>query len=89
MLQAVICELRLYADDTCLICMGKDVKTIEDHIEIKQYSKVTFLGCILASNLSDEAMATKALGTINRRLTFCQKNNPNLSKQMHQLLSQN
>ena len=30
--QAVSCELLLYADDTCLICMGKDIKTIEDQL---------------------------------------------------------
>ena len=29
MLQAVSCELLLYADDTCLICTRKDIKTIE------------------------------------------------------------
>ena len=115
--QAVSCELLLYADDTCLICMGKDIKTIEDQlnrdfssllewfidnklsihlgeqktksilfgttkrlkdsrnldirykdIEIKQYSKVTYLGRILDNNLSGEAMATKVLGTVNGRL---------------------
>ena len=117
--QAVSCELLLYADDTYLICMGKDIKTIEDQlikdfnslcerlidnklsihfgeeetksilfgttkrlknscnldirykdIEIKQHSKVTYLGCILDNNLSGEAMATKVLGTINGRLKF-------------------
>ena len=89
----------LYADDTCLICMGRDIKTIEDQlnkdfnsfcewfvdnklsihfgekktksilfgttkrlksscnldirykdIEIKQHSKVSYLGCILMRN---------------------------------------
>ena len=30
--QAVSCELLLYADDMCLICMGKDIKTIEDQL---------------------------------------------------------
>ena len=30
--QAVSCELLLYVDDTCLICMGKDIKTIEDQL---------------------------------------------------------
>ena len=28
--QAVSCKLPLYSDDTYLICMGKDIKTIED-----------------------------------------------------------
>ena len=26
------CELLLYADDTCLICTGKDIKTIKDQL---------------------------------------------------------
>ena len=30
--QTVSCELLLYADDTCLICTGKDIKTIEDQL---------------------------------------------------------
>ena len=30
--QAVSCELLPYADDACLICMGKDIKTIEDQL---------------------------------------------------------
>ena len=29
--KAVSCKL-LYADDTCLICMGKDIRTIEDQL---------------------------------------------------------
>ena len=39
-------------------------------IKIKQHAKVTHLGCILDGNLSCEAMATKVLGTINRRLNI-------------------
>ena len=38
-------------------------------IRIKQYQKVTYLGCILYNNLSGESMATKLLGLINRRLS--------------------
>ena len=30
--KAVSCELLLYADDTCLICMRKDIKTIEHQL---------------------------------------------------------
>ena len=109
--QAVNSELLLYADDTCLIYMGKDTKTIEEQlnrdfnslcewfidnklsihfveektksilfgtkghlnnqtdlnikysdIKIKQHSKVTYLGCILDSNLSGESTAT-SVGT--------------------------
>ena len=30
--QAVSCELLLYADDTCLICTRKDIKTVKDQL---------------------------------------------------------
>ena len=104
--QAVNSEILLYADDTCLIYTGKDIKTIErlntyfstlcdwfidnklsvhfgdettksvlfgqlphqrdlelryGDIEIKQNSKLTYLGRILDNNLSGEFMATKVL----------------------------
>ena len=39
MQQAVSCELLLYADDTCLICIGKDIKTIEDQLN-KDFSSL-------------------------------------------------
>ena len=43
-------------------------------IEIKQHSKVTYLGCILDDNLSGKSTATKILGLVNGRLKFlCQK----------------
>ena len=43
-------------------------------IEIKQCSKVTYLGCILDSNLSRASMATKVLGLINGILKFLYQN---------------
>ena len=133
--QAVSCELLFYADDTCLICMGKDIKMIEDQLnkdftsfcewfidnklsihfgeqqtksilfgitkrlknsrnldirykdnEIKQYSKVTYLGCILYNNLSGVAMATKVLGTINGRLKFLYRKQKFLGFSLRRLL---
>ena len=133
--QAVNCALLLYADDTCRICTGKHIKTIEDQlnkdfnplcewfiddklsihfgeektesillgtikrlknsrnldmqykdIKIKQHAKVTHLGCILDSNLSREAMATKVLGTINRRLKFLYRKPKFLSFSLRRLL---
>ena len=117
--QAVNLELLLYADDTCLIYMGKNIQKIEGQlnsdftslcewfidnklsvnfveektksilfgtkqqlkdqrdlnlkygdIEIKQHSRVTYLGCILDSILSGEHMAAKVLNTVNNRLKF-------------------
>ena len=39
-------------------------------IKIKQYTSVTYLGCILDENLSGESMATRTLAKINGRLRF-------------------
>ena len=39
-------------------------------IQIKQHSKVTYLGCVLDEDLSGESMATKVLGKINGRIKF-------------------
>ena len=117
--QAVNSDLLLYADDTCLMYTGKDIKMIQEQlstdfssicdwfidnklsvhfgeektksvlfgtkwqlrkqrefyfkyggIEIKQHSKVTYLGCILDNDLSGESMATKVLSLINNRQNF-------------------
>ena len=40
------------------------------NIEIKQYSKVTYLGCILDNDLSGESMVTKVLSLVNSKLKF-------------------
>ena len=39
-------------------------------IQIKQHSKVTYLGCVLDEDLSGESMATKVMGKINGRIKF-------------------
>ena len=39
-------------------------------IEIKQHSKVNYLGCILDNDLSGESMTTKVLSLVNNRLKF-------------------
>ena len=44
-------------------------------INIKQYSKVTYLGCDVGESLLGEAMALKVINKINGRLKFfCRKN---------------
>ena len=40
------------------------------NIQIKQHSKVTYLGCVLDEDLSGETMATKVTGKINSGLNF-------------------
>ena len=133
--QAVNSELLLYADDTCLIYMGKDIQKIEEQlnsdftslcewfidnklsvhfgeektksilfgtkrqlkdqrdlnlkygdIEIKQHSKVTYLGCTLDNILSGEHMAAKVLNTINNRLKFLYRKQKFLSLSSRRLL---
>ena len=39
-------------------------------VKIKQYSKVTYLGCELDESLSGEAIALKVINKINGRLKF-------------------
>ena len=48
----------------------KDLVLRYGDIEIKQHSKVTYLGCILDNDLSGESMATKVLSLVNSRLKF-------------------
>ena len=51
----------------------KKIGTLEikyNNIDIKQYSKVTWLGCELDENLSGKAMALKFINRINSRLRF-------------------
>ena len=133
--QAVNSELLLYADDTCLIYMGKNIQKIEEQlnsdftslcewfidnklsvhfgeektksilfgtkrqlkdqrdlnlkygdIEIKQYCRVTYLGCILDNILSGEHMAAKVLNTVNNRLKFLYRKQKFLSLSLRRLL---
>ena len=133
--QAVNSELLLYADDTYLIYMGKNIQKIEEQlnsdftslcewfidnklsvhfseektksilfgtkrqlkdqrdlnlkygdIEIKQHSRVTYLGCILDNILSGEHMAGKVLNTVNNRLKFLYRKQKFLSLSSRRLL---
>ena len=44
-------------------------------IKIKQYSKVTYLGCILDETLSGESMAIHVINKVNSRLRFLYRQN--------------
>ena len=57
-----------------------------NNIEIKQYSSLTYLGCILDNTLSCEAMATKTIKKINARLKFLQRKNDFLTLDLRRLL---
>ena len=84
MLQAVKCDLFLYADDTCLtfqdeksntksilfgtklnIKRAESLNIVYGNVKIKQYTKVTYLGCILDKSLSGESMALHVLNKIS------------------------
>ena len=135
MLQAIDCELLLYADDTCLIFQHKDIHEIEivlnknfstlcdwfvdnklsihfgedktksilfsskhrlknsnplniqyKDINIKQYSKVTYLGCIFDETLSGDSMALHVINKVNSRLKFLYRQNKFLSTPLRRLL---
>ena len=57
-----------------------------NNINIKQYSRVTYLGCILDETLSGESMALHVLNKLNIRLKFLHRKNELLSKPMRRLL---
>jgi len=55
-------------------------------IKIKQYSKVTYLGCILDETLSGESMAIHVINKINSRLRFLYRQNRFLDIPLRRLL---
>ena len=56
------------------------------NIKIKQYKKVTYLGCILDDTLSGESMALNAINKINNRLRFLYRQDKFLNKSLRRLL---
>ena len=55
-------------------------------LKIKQYSEVTYLGCILDESLSGESMALNVISKINTRLKFLYRKNKFFSPQLRRLL---
>ena len=55
-------------------------------MKIKQYSEVTYLGCILDESLSGESMALNVVCKINTRSKFLHRKNKFLSPQLRRLL---
>ena len=56
------------------------------NVNIKQYEKVTYLGCILDNTLSGESMALHVINKINARLKFLFRQNKFLTKDLRRLL---
>ena len=57
-----------------------------NNIDIKQYSNVCYLGCILDETLSGEPMALKVISKINTRLRFLYRNRNVLSEALKRML---
>ena len=55
-------------------------------IKIKQYSNVTYLGCIFDETLSGESMAIHVINKINSTLRFLYHQNKFLNFPLHRLL---
>ena len=55
-------------------------------LKIKQYSEVTYLGCILDESLSGESIARNVVSKIDTRLKFLDRQNKFLSPQLRRLL---
>ena len=64
--QAVSCEL-LYADDTCLICMGKYIKMIKDQLN-KDFSSLCewFIDNKLSIHFGEQKTKSILFGTTKR-----------------------
>ena len=64
----------------------RDLNLKYGDIEIKQHSRVTYLGCILDNSLSGEHMAAKVSNTVNNRLKFLYRKQKFLSLSLRRLL---
>ena len=56
------------------------------NVQIKQHSKVTYLGCILDETMSGESMALKVINKINSTLKFLHRKNKFLTPVLRRLL---
>ena len=66
--QTVSCEFLLYADDTCLIYMGKDIKTIKDQLNMDLNSLCRWFidDNKLSIHFEEEKTKSILFGTIKR-----------------------
>ena len=65
---------------------AEPLNIVYGNVKIKQYTKVTYLGCILDESLSGESMALHVLHKINSRLRFLYRQNRFLNKLLQRLL---
>ena len=69
-----------------LLHKGKSLNIRYGDTEIKQHTKVTYLGCILDNDLSGESKVTKVLSLINGRLKFLYRKQKFLTYSLRRLL---
>ena len=62
------------------------LKIISKNIQIKQHSKVTYLGCNLDETMSGESVPLKVIKKINSRLKFLHRKNKFLTPALRRLL---
>ena len=65
---------------------AEPLNIVYGNVKIKQYTKVTYLGCILDESLSGESIALHVLNKINSRLRFLYRQNRSLNKLLLRLL---
>ena len=65
---------------------AEPLNIVYGNVRIKQYTKVTYLGCILDESLSGESMVLHVLYKINSRLRFLYRQNRFLNKLLRRLL---
>ena len=70
----------------CKIKKVPKLKINYKNIQIKQHSKVTYLGCISDETMSGESLAPKVINKINSRLTFLLRKNKFLTPVLSRLL---
>ena len=68
------------------IKQAEQLNTVYGNLKIKQYTKVTYLDCILDESLSEESTALHVLNKINSRLRFLYIQNRFLNKTLWRLL---
>ena len=57
-----------------------------NHINIKQHSQITYLGCMLDKTMSGEPMALQVINKINRKLKFLYGKNRYLTQELCRML---
>ena len=78
---ANLCEW--FLDSKLSIHLGEDkTKCILNRIEIKQYYKLTYLGCLLDKAMSGESKVLKTIKIINVKLKFLYRKNRFLTPEL-------